>query len=178
MIDRERGELLAAARAVPMAQLRTRPGEGRWSIAENLAHLERVERGVVRLLTLRLTEARAQGHPAETDSSSIVGCLDDRGLDDRQTRRLAPPRVEPDPEVAAAEDLVERLERSRVQLREAASIGDGLALGSLHHPHPVLGDISLYEWIRFVGLHELRHRSQITEVVEVITHPSFQETRT
>lgn len=50
-------------------------------------------------------------------------------------------------------------------LRAALAEADGLALGTITHVHPVLGEIDLYQWILFVGQHEERHIGQIVEVV-------------
>ena len=55
-------------------------------------------------------------------------------------------------------------------LRSAIADADGLALGLIMHPHPVVGDINLYEWILFVGLHEQRHVRQIGAVAAASTN--------
>jgi len=63
----------------------------------------------------------------------------------------------------------QQLNESREMLRAAVAEADGLALGSITHPHPVLGEIDLYQWILFVGHHEARHAQQIDEVAQSVS---------
>ena len=86
-----------------------------------------------------------------------------RRIVDRNRRIDAPASVTPQ-DVPSAEDAQRLLEESRAMLRSAIAEADGLALGLIMHPHPVVGEINLYEWILFVGLHEQRHLPQIGEV--------------
>jgi hypothetical protein len=41
---------------------------------------------------------------------------------------------------------------------------DGIDLGLLQFPHPVLGRIDMYQWILYLGKHERRHIAQIARV--------------
>ena len=66
-------------------------------------------------------------------------------------------------DLSAAEGLA-ALETSRRELLSAVAEGDGLALGTVTYPHPLLGDLNLYQWILFVGQHEARHAGQIREI--------------
>jgi hypothetical protein len=34
-------------------------------------------------------------------------------------------------------------------------------------PHPIFGSLNIYEWYWFIGYHELRHRKQLCELVEI-----------
>jgi hypothetical protein len=68
----------------------------------------------------------------------------------------------------AADAAWEELERGGRAVREAAGAGDGLALGTVYHPHPQFGPLSLYQWIAFVGAHEGRHAAQIRETGEAL----------
>lgn len=45
---------------------------------------------------------------------------------------------------------------------------DGLALGSVTAPHPVLGEIDVYQWLLFLGAHEGRHADQVREIGEAL----------
>ena len=90
-------------------------------------------------------------------------------MTDRSHLLVAPERVRPDggwtrPAALAA------IAGSRGELQRAFVAADGLALGSLRHPHPTLGelDLYLYQWILFIGQHEARHAGQLTEIVGAI----------
>jgi len=56
------------------------------------------------------------------------------------------------------------LEQTRAALRAGVMPGDGLALGDVIQPHPVLGPINIYQWLLFVGSHETRHTGQVREI--------------
>jgi hypothetical protein len=60
------------------------------------------------------------------------------------------------------------LEQTRAALRAAALAGDGLALGEVIQPHLVLGPINLYQWLLFVGGHEVRHTAQVREIAAAL----------
>jgi hypothetical protein len=40
---------------------------------------------------------------------------------------------------------------------------DGLAIAGIVFPHRLLGPLNLYQWVIFMGAHELRHAQQIRE---------------
>ncbi len=163
-LETQRTRVLDAAAPLPRERWAVRPAPDQWSVAEVCFHLHRVERGVAKLIDKRVSEARAMGHPAELDASSVLGTLDGRGLMDRSRRLVAPERVSPQ-ELPDPAVVQQQLEESRAMLRAALAEADGLALGTITHLHPVLGEIDLYQWILFVGQHEARHVEQITETV-------------
>lgn len=161
-LDVTRASVLDAASALPPERWTVRPTPDRWSVAEVYWHLQRVESGVAKLIRKRATEARAQGHPAEDADGSQLGALDGRRVADRTIRIQAPPQVTPT-EMPSADVVQQLLSESREMLRAVIADADGLALGRITHPHPMLGEIDLYQWILFVGQHEERHVGQIAE---------------
>lgn len=167
-LDTQRTYVLGAASAIPPERWTVRPAPDRWSITEVYWHLQRVETGVAKLIRKRATEARAQGHPMEDAEDSQLGALDGRSITDRSRRLQAPPQITPT-EMPTPESVQQQLNESREMLRAAVAEADGLALGSITHPHPVLGEIDLYQWILFVGQHEQRHAEQITEAVKAVS---------
>jgi uncharacterized damage-inducible protein DinB len=167
-LDRQRSAVLAAAEALPRERWAERPAPGRWSVADVAEHLYRVERGIARLVAKRVAEARAVGHPLESETSSVLGALEGRNVDDRSSRREAPEQVSP-VETPTPDVAIRQLEESRAALSSAIEAADGLALGSIRHTHPALGEVDLYQWILFVGLHEARHVPQIHEVATELT---------
>ena len=166
-LDTKRSSMLAAATAVPAGDWGTRPAPDRWSVAEVCWHLHRVETGVARLVRMRADESRAQGHPAEDETSSVLGRLDGRGVQDRSRPIEAPPQVAPK-ENPTADRAVQLLAESRGLLRAAIADADGVALGRMTHPHPALGELDLYQWILLIGQHEERHTGQIVETAAAV----------
>lgn len=162
-LDATRTTLLHGAAAVPADRFTERPAPERWSAAELLEHLARVESSCARVVAKMSAEARAKGVGPERSESSMLGALDGRHVTDRRRRLEAPPIVAP--EAGFTRDgALGALTESRAQLRRAIAGADGLALEQVHFQHRVLGDLDLYQWILFVGQHEQRHIAQLAEI--------------
>jgi len=170
-LARQRRALLEVASSVPTDAWQTRPGDDQWSVSEVLEHLHRVERGVAAVLTKRIAKAREAGHPNETDSSSVLGTLDEFRVSDLDRKLVAPELVVPteNPDRANAERL---LAESRAALDAAIASGDGLALGSIKHTHLRFGELDLYQWLLFVAAHEKRHTAQLREIARQLVPAS------
>lgn len=162
-LEVHRTALTEAVEAVPPARREERPAPDRWSVAEILDHLAITEHRIARLLTKKIAEARLAGLGAEEDPSPIPSSQRIRMILERQQRILAPDAVVPRGGVTIDHAWAE-LGRAREALRIAALTGDGLALGTLTHPHPTAGPFNLYQWIAFVGAHQGRHAAQIREI--------------
>jgi hypothetical protein len=128
-------------------------------------HLAIVNERIARLLVKGIDEARASGLGPETSTDPILPTLNLGRALDRTKRFTAPDFVRPtglngDAAWAA-------LEGATLKVRAAVAAGDGLALEKVGWPHPVFGQLSLYEWIGSVGAHEARHAAQIREMAGV-----------
>jgi hypothetical protein len=166
-VDAQRAELLATADRLPAPQWATRPQPDRWSVSDVCEHLHRVERGAARLIAKLASEAKASGHPTETEEGSLLGSLDHARLTVATEKLISPERVAPEGGWTKAAALA-ALAGSRDALREAIAEADGLALRSVRYEHPRLGTIDLYQWILFVGQHEARHVHQVAEIVAAL----------
>jgi hypothetical protein len=167
-LDVERRHLIDVACTLAPERWGDRPAPDRWSVSEILWHLWKVERKVARLIVKRTDEARSSGHPLESDGSSVLGMLDPMDASNRSRRLNAPLQVTPT-EAPDQTLALQQLTESRTMMREAIASADGLALATIKHPHPVFGDLDLYQWILFVGHHERRHAEQIAEVAAAVT---------
>ena len=164
-LDEHRSVLKDAVAHVAPFHAVPRSPNGRWSVGEVLDHVHRVETGYARLLAKYTAEARARGDAGESETSSIMGSVDSRLLTDRTRRIEAPERVIPR-EGATVEEGLAALESSRDAVRRALDDANGLALGTLSHPHPVFGTMNLYQWGLLLGYHDARHAAQIREIGE------------
>ena len=164
-LAQQRRQLLELAAEVPDDRWRIRPAEGRWSVSEILEHLYRVERGATGVIAKRIAKARAEGHPPETETSSVLGTLDRFQVSHLNRKLVAPELVTPteNPDRETAE---RQLAESRAALVAAMEQGDGLALGEIRHTHLRFGELDLYQWILFIAQHERRHTAQLREVVQ------------
>jgi uncharacterized damage-inducible protein DinB len=159
----ERRELLAVASAVPSEGWQTRPGEDRWSVSEICQHLHQVEMSCAAVVAKRIAQAREAGHPAEQETSSVLGTLDHLRVSQLDRKLVAPERALP-AENPDRETVERRLSESRAALLAAMESGGGLALGEIRHTHLRFGDLDLYQWCLFVAEHEKRHVTQLREV--------------
>jgi uncharacterized damage-inducible protein DinB len=167
----QRRILLDVASTVPADSWQTRPGSERWSVSEILEHLYRVERGAAAVVTKRIAKAREAGHPEETETSSVVGTLEQFRVSQLDRKLVAPELVAPteNPDRETVERL---LAESRAALEAAIATGDGLALGSIRHTHLRFGELDLYQWLLFVAEHEKRHTAQLREVARQLVPAS------
>jgi hypothetical protein len=167
----QRQTLLDAAAAVPAEHWQTRPADDRWSVSEIFEHLHRVERGAAAVVAKRVAKARTEGHPAESETSSVLGTLEQFRVSHFARKLVAPELVMPtdNPDRQTAERLVAE---SRAALLAAMESGDGLALGEIRHTHLRFGELDLYQWILFVAEHEKRHVVQLREVVQQLVPAS------
>jgi len=165
-VEEKRRELVASVEGVPRADLSRRSADDAWSVAEILDHLRMVESGVARLITKRVQQARDAGTAKEERSAdSVLRCLEPYSLTLESQKLTAPDAVRPNPN-ADPGDALEGLAVTRQALREAASSADGVALGEIKHTHPIVGELDLYQWLIFLGQHEVRHRKQIERTLK------------
>ena len=167
-LDESRDILRTAVNSVPSSLRETRPGPDRWSVAEVLEHLSRVEDGLTRLLASKLAEAKMTGRLQPEAESGPVDSIDRERLLDRSRRITAGERALPRGEMDWAAGL-DALARTREKLRDLVIAHDGMAIGRITHPHPVLGVINGYQWFAFIGAHEARHAAQIREIREQLS---------
>jgi len=166
-LDVQHERLRQAVEDVPRQRREVKPSSERWSVAEVIEHLSIVETRIERVFTKKLTEARAAGLGRELDASPVVGTIDmDRLLD--RTRRISSNEATLPTGTLDAERAWAAYLKARDTLCAAVLAADGLALGEVVHPHPVLGPINLYQWIAFVGGHEARHAAQILELRDLL----------
>jgi hypothetical protein len=169
-LDSCRKQLRDVVEAVPEADRARRPGEGRWSVVEILMHLGIVEKRVATLVK-RMTDGVRRGEPAPSaafETGTAIASLEERGALDRSKRFVAPEPVLPKDDVNL-DAAWEALGASRAAMRDAVLAGDGLALASAVVPHPIFGPLNTYEWVAFVGGHDLRHADQIREAAEQLS---------
>jgi hypothetical protein len=166
-LDSQRSVLRAAVESVPVEHREVPPTAERWSVAGVLEHLAQVEMSLTRLFTTRLAEAKSRGLGLETETAPILSSLGIERVLDRGQRFSASPTMQPQLGLGA-ESAWAALEVAGTAFREAFLAGDGLALGDLVHPHPMLGPFNFYQWAAFVGAHEARHAGQIEEIAAAL----------
>ncbi|HKN73966.1 MAG TPA: DinB family protein [Candidatus Acidoferrum sp.] len=131
--------------------------QGRWSAAELVAHLMMVERAVI-----GKADRIAQKPPKRIFLLKRIH-IPMTFVESRWIRRKSPVPVEPemlrDKEVMIAELRTVR-ERSLAFLEETRSRN----LAEYRWAHPALGTLNVYDWLRFIASHEIRHTEQMKEI--------------
>jgi len=166
-LDEQRSVLKSAFESIP-AEMRDRPpAPERWSAANVVEHLSIVETRISRILSDRIEEARS-GLSPETRTDPILPTIDYKRMYDRSTRVKAPEVVIPTGLLDSASAWA-ALENAGSMMRSMLLANDGLALSMVTHPHPRFGTLSVYEWVAFLGAHEVRHAEQIREASPLST---------
>jgi DinB superfamily len=167
--DHARLVLLSALDAIPVPLQEARPSEEAWSAAEVIEHLARVERGISKLHAMKVAELQAMPViPREMVGAEPMNIEKFATVPDRGTRLDAPERTRPTGELSASEARTMLLEVRRAHLEQLRE-SDGLALSAVTHPHPYFGALDMYEWVYFIGSHELRHAEQLRDLAAHFT---------
>lgn len=163
-LETEREALVSCVERVPNDMRDRRPEPNRWSIAEVLEHLTRIETGVTKLLMLRgQSPPPADSPPPE--ASSVMGPELGAVVRDRSKRIEAPERVQPAGGLSA-QDALAHLSTTRAGLLAAFESANPEALDRLTHPHPIFGPLTLRSWVALAADHEARHAQQIAEIAQ------------
>ncbi len=156
--------LLDAVSGLSDAQLDYKPADGEWAISDILHHLALSDEANVKLVTRSLKQAQTTGVPLDpTPDESVLNGLDHFADTLGNTRAQAPDFVRPR-EHAPAQESLARLNVSREKMLESVSQLGEYDLTQLKYPHPLLGDLNLYQWILIAGGHERRHLAQIGRI--------------
>lgn len=169
-LDARRKELRDAIDSVPAQSRNTQPTANQWSVAQVLNHLTIIDKRIAAGVGKWIADAQANGLGHETETTSVTATIPNEKIVDRSRKVEAPEEIRPRTDVDA-ETAWNELEQARAKLRAAFLSGDGLALGEVVQPHPVLGPINVYQWMLFCASHEARHTLQIREIAEQLNAP-------
>ena len=162
-LDDSREVVNAAVFAVPEGLRRTRPAQDRWSVAEVLEHLAKVDRFFAERIASAIEEARATGVGPEQSARDPLPQHVAAKMGDRTERREAREAVMPTGAVETKAAWAD-LDRARQEVHAAVVGGDGLALGTIKVEHRFFGVLSIYQWVELTAAHEVRHAHQIREI--------------
>jgi hypothetical protein len=158
-LDESRADLDAAVDAVAPDRRLVAPGPDQWSVAQVLEHLVITEQRITGLLQKLIDEAKGNP-PTELPPPSD---FDMRRVLDRTSKIKT--RNEPSGMMPVGMSL-KGLDVVRAKLKSTVSGEHGVNLATISAPHFVFGQLTVYEWIQFVGSHMRRHAAQIRELSE------------
>ncbi len=178
-IERDRQHLLASVNDLSQGQLDFRSSDDTWSVGEVLNHLHLSELGIAKLIKLSVLKAEKSGvnnSQGETGERSWLTSLDLFAIETPSKKFKAMEQIVPRAGLQK-DDLINDLRRSRAELLGAAEAAANFDFAQICYPHPFLGKFNLYQWIRFVGKHELRHTNQIEAIKRAPDFPAQESVR-
>lgn len=146
------------------AQLDYKPTDGEWAISDILHHLALTDEANAKLMGRSLKQAETAGVPPDpTPDESVLNCLEPYADTLKNTRAQAPEFVRPQSHQPVPESLA-RLNASREKILASIEKLGQYDLTQVKFPHPLLGELHLYQWILIAGGHERRHVGQIGRI--------------
>jgi hypothetical protein len=157
LTDADRQCLLDRVRGMTQAQGDFKPAADDWSVGEVLHHLILIEVSISKLF-----------HKLIKENQPVRGATDAVRVEDlvypAARRGLAPEFAIPTPQRPLA-DALRELTTTRERTKQTLASYSGDHPAELRWQHPVLGDIGLAHWVRFIGLHEGHHLRQIERIM-------------
>ncbi|MDW0110566.1 DinB family protein [Sporosarcina aquimarina] len=156
--DDAREKLLEEVAGLTDDEVNWKPSEDKWSVRQILEHLYLMEGGVAKTIQSQL----GSGEHHSTSDKPIERTVD------RTQKVEAPDFARPGDTFCKLEELKSKLNESHNGLQKIENTVPADQLEAKSYPHPVFGEMSLAQYIPFVGYHELRHIEQIQEVKEAM----------
>lgn len=135
---------------------------GRWTIAQHVEHLAIVEDGAGRLMSKLIKQVEASG-ARETEQSSLLSSLD-RFRTWTVVRPVEAPEFVKPKDGLSTSDALSRLTASRERMIAVLQRASGLALATVSAPHPLVGQLNVYQWGLITAHHQRRHIEQIRAI--------------
>lgn len=154
-----REELIRETEQMTDEQLNMKPSQDVWSPGQILDHLYLMET----VITGGLKHVLMNGEKKEASEKPLQLVID------RSRKVPAPENLKPAEGPFSKEELFSKLDRSRRELINFAETAPEQELEEKVMKHPHLGDLSLKQWIEFIGYHEKRHLLQLLEVRSAVS---------
>lgn len=142
-------------------------GEGRWSIAECLEHVMRVENRIFGVIGKKLQGPPETGKKSALEDDAAIAKI----IPDRTARREAPEPVRPVGQWTDTRELLAEFRKTRTRTAQFAAETEA-DLRSYFVPHPAFGELDCYQWLLVLGLHGERHARQMEEIKADPAYPS------
>lgn len=162
-LDKMRIKVVETVSNLNEEQANFQPNQEIWSAALIVEHLAKTEANLVRVIGKLLGKAEADNVPSDGKINPPVSfaAMAERA---RGERFQAPAFIVPEGAANIAESL-KKLSQSRDRLIEMKPRIKAVDCSKVEYPHPFFGNFNLYQWIGFIGVHELRHLAQIENLL-------------
>jgi DinB superfamily len=165
-VEKEQNRFAESSSNLSEAQEIYRTASDRWSIAELAEHVGIVDDRVVQLTRKFLNE---NAPPSELPVFQPVSL--DRLAPRWNENFTAPERVTPKGQIQVSESLARKKTTLETLLSLRPQI-EALDCSQMMWPHPIFGDLNLYEWLLVSGMHNRRHREQVEAIKSSENFPS------
>lgn len=159
LLDRAHQGLVAACAEIPTARWKTPPPRGGWSASEVLAHLTMVETTVWN--GAREVLAQRPGRHPLRNRLHIPPAFTQWRL----VKRNTPIPLDASLVLSREESLLGFTAARNRTLKFIAEAGTR-DLRPFRRNHPFLGSLDLYDWLRLLAYHEIRHTKQLREIAK------------
>jgi DinB superfamily len=161
-----RERLVEAVQGLSAEQLRFRPAEDRWSVADCVEHVTVLEAAVFKLLQKSIQTPPDPGKETQRLPEANVSRMDRIILERLPLRDVpapSPSDMLPSGRWPDFEELMRQFEATRERSLRFAAVTQA-DLRSHFLPHPLLGPLDGYQWLLFFASHCERHVRQLEDV--------------
>jgi DinB superfamily len=160
LLSRTRSQFVVTVDAFPSERWRDAPRDGAWSAAEIVTHTMQIEEAII--LGSRKT-LKKQPYPVAFLKRFHLPLA----LASTRARNLeSPVRIDSN-RIPAQSEYAGHITACRQRTLDFVDETRDRDLRPYTFPHPVFGALNLYDWLRLIAYHELRHAKQIREVAEI-----------
>jgi hypothetical protein len=166
--DDIRRRIVASVEGLDEEQQSFRPEAGAWSVAEIVEHLSIIEGNMVRLVGKLLGKIESEATDASAPHPMQPFTLDEYVEQISTVKLEAPEAIRPTG--IPLGDSLARLSATRAALNALRPRVEACDGTGAHYPHPFFGQLDLYQWLAFIGMHEQRHLGQIERLLAGMPH--------
>ncbi len=157
LLNRAHLEFVEACEQIPPNRWKKNPSKGGWSAGEVVVHLTMVESTVLGFVREELSK-RAQPHSL-IQRIHFPLVLVSRRLVKRKTPIPLDSSL-----IKARQEALEAYSSARNRTLKFIAEHSSRDLSPFRRKHPFLGSLNLYDWLRMLAYHEIRHTKQIREI--------------
>ena len=163
VLDQARDQVLAFIEGISQADSERRPDPDEWSIGEVTHHLLLVEKRHCQSMLEQITEGQGEDRDRQQVLAERRMPLEDMADVSKSGKGKAPEGTRPTHGLAFKE-LAEDLRQFRRETKSQLLSHRSRDLDDVWWEHPRFGPMTLYERIRLIGYHDLKHLAQIVRL--------------
>jgi hypothetical protein len=140
-------------------------GEG-WCPEELAEHLALVEKSITAVVERLLRKSEELNTPPPAEGKIDPPVKFPSAVRKTEMNKVeAPDRIRPQGGVPVGQSL-QGLKASREYIVSLRPRMEAVSLSEAKFPHPVMGELDLYQWLLFIAEHEARHLAQIENILK------------